>query len=88
MARRSRNRKVSIRATKKEMSSTHHFSLGIPAGSGQNVADLLRTTADYVEKLGNRWDVFAIDAGGLDSEDPSRTCRVTVFADPVKRSGA
>ncbi|MFD9517944.1 hypothetical protein [Streptomyces sp. NPDC059979] len=77
-----------MRATKKDMWTTHHFSLGIPADSGQNVADLLRTTADQVEKLGGNWDVFAIDVGGVDSEDPSTTCRITVFADLVKRSGA
>lgn len=88
MAQRSRNHKLSMRAAKKEMWTTHHFSLGIPAGSGQDVADLLRTAADHVEKLGDRWDVLEIGVGQLDSEDPSTTCYITVFANPVKRSGA
>ncbi|MBT2441838.1 hypothetical protein J7E93_17315 [Streptomyces sp. ISL-36] len=77
-----------MRATKKDMWTTHHFSLGIPAGSGQGVADLLRTVADRIEKLGEKWDVFAVGVGGLDSEDPSSTAYVSVFADPASRSGA
>ncbi|MFE0645954.1 hypothetical protein ACFW2Y_30755 [Streptomyces sp. NPDC058877] len=70
------------------MWTTHHFSLGIPADSGQEVADLLRTAADRLEELGNRWDVWAINVGRLDSENPSSSCHITVFADPVKGSGA
>ncbi|MEU6164663.1 hypothetical protein [Streptomyces tanashiensis] len=88
MARRSRNHRLSMRAAKKEMWTTHHFSLGIPAGSGQDVTDLLRTAADHIERLGDRWDVSAIEVGRLDTEDPLATCHITVFADPVKKGGA
>ncbi|MGW6564964.1 hypothetical protein [Streptomyces sp. NPDC054975] len=75
-----------MRATKKDMWTTHHFSLGIPAGSGHGIADLLHTAANRIEKLGEKWDVLAVGVGGLDSEDPNSTTYVTVFADPVNRS--
>ncbi|MEU9700482.1 hypothetical protein ACF09C_05030 [Streptomyces sp. NPDC014870] len=77
-----------MRATKKEMWTAHHFSLGIPAGSDETVADLLHAAADRIEKLGEKWDVFAIGVDGLDSADPRSTAQLTVFADPVTRGGA
>ncbi|MGW8604506.1 hypothetical protein ACWGLB_36855 [Streptomyces sp. NPDC055893] len=77
-----------MRAAKQDMWTTHHFSLSTPAGSGQDVAALLHTAADRIEKLGGKWDVFAVDVGGLDSEDPGSTAYITVFTNPSNRSSA